>query len=69
MYLVFIPSINLYSPLFFLVSKSLRHIFLSLFIKSGPNVKGRLTPILKPVHPFSLWLAVTMATDLQSKSY
>ena len=32
-------------------------------ISSGPKVSGGLAPILTPVQPFSLWLAVTMATQ------
>ncbi len=31
-------------------------------ISSGPKVSGRCAPILTPVQPFSLWLAVTIAT-------
>ena len=39
----------------------------SAVISSGPKVSGRWQPILMPVQPLSLWLAVTIATpfDLQ----
>jgi hypothetical protein len=29
---------------------------------SGPTDSGRAAPIFTPVQPFSLWLAVTIAT-------
>jgi hypothetical protein len=37
-------------------------------ISSGPKVSGRPAPIFTPVQPFSLWLAVTMATQGASRS-
>jgi hypothetical protein len=42
--------------------------FLSRVISSGPKVSGRWAPILTPVQPFSLWLAVTIATAGQSSA-
>jgi len=37
-------------------------------ISSGPKVSGRCAPIFTPVQPFSLWLAVTIATAGQSSA-
>ena len=37
-------------------------------ISSGPKVSGFFAPIFTPVQPFSLWLAVTMATQGASRS-
>ena len=37
-------------------------------ISSGPKVSGWFAPIFTPVQPFSLWLAVTMATQGVSRS-
>ena len=37
-------------------------------MSSGPNVRGRESPILMPVQPLSLWLAVTIATHATSSA-
>ncbi|MNE41073.1 hypothetical protein D3C80_1351250 [compost metagenome] len=46
----------------------LRTISFRRVISSGPKVRGAWAPILTPVQPFSLWLAVTMATQGQSRA-
>ena len=37
-------------------------------ISAGPQVSGFCAPIFTPVQPFSLWLAVTIATQGISRS-
>ena len=51
-----------------LLNSALSTISFSRVISSGPNVSGRLTPILTPVQPLSLCDAVTIATQGTSRS-